>query len=342
LQIILSAVEELNSNVDLRTLPERALTAASKVIAADSVAFTGISYSGEYAGIGWENSDAIAPADVEIFTQYMHEQPLFDAYVVKRRTETLKITDLISPEEFKRTNIYNEFYRRVGVTNQLVAPMQISKDFLITCSINTITEDFSERDRLILTLIAPHFANAIRNSFAYERLSSALDSENCGVVAVSEKAKPIFISELARRLFKKYFSAERHETDTLPETLRNWIKQIDLTIKKNEFDIPPMPLRITNQSGELSVRFAYNTTTRERTLILEEKKFISPKMIKHFHLTRREAEILFWIMQGKTDDVIATLCGISLRTVQKHVEHIYTKMGVENRTSAMLKILDSQ
>ena len=69
LQIILSAVEELNSNVDLRTLPERALTAASRVISADSVAFTGISYDGEYAGIGWENSGAISPADVEIFAQ---------------------------------------------------------------------------------------------------------------------------------------------------------------------------------------------------------------------------------------------------------------------------------
>jgi DNA-binding CsgD family transcriptional regulator len=63
-------------------------------------------------------------------------------------------------------------------------------------------------------------------------------------------------------------------------------------------------------------------------------------MFDSFGLTRREAEILFWIMQGKTDPVIADICRISLRTVHKHVENIYIKMGVETRTAAMLKALE--
>lgn len=63
-------------------------------------------------------------------------------------------------------------------------------------------------------------------------------------------------------------------------------------------------------------------------------------MYNQLHLTRREDEILFWITQGKSDDVMATLCGISPRTVHKHVENIYKKLGVETRTSAMLKALE--
>ncbi len=62
-------------------------------------------------------------------------------------------------------------------------------------------------------------------------------------------------------------------------------------------------------------------------------------MFEKFNLTRREAEILSWIAQGKTDDVISTLCRISLRTVHKRVEHIYAKLRVETRTGAMLKAL---
>jgi DNA-binding NarL/FixJ family response regulator len=303
-------------------------------------AFTGATYSGEYAGIAWENSGTISPADIEIFAQYMHENPLVAAFLYEHRREILKITDLISPEKFQRTNVFNEFYQRVNVGNQLVAPLPISNELFMSCSINTSKEDFSERDKSALTLLAPHLINAVRNAFAYERLNSALETENCGIVAINAKGKPLFVSRFARRLFKKYFAEEKREMDSLPETLRAWIKQIDLTVKKNEFNLPPQPFKVANRNGELTIRFVYNTVTRERTLMFEEKRFVSPKMLEHFHITKREAEILFLITQGKTDSVIATLCGISLRTVQKHVENIYIKLGVETRTAAMLRVLE--
>lgn len=85
----------------------------------------------------------------------------------------------------------------------------------------------------------------------------------------------------------------------------------------------------------------FNSATRETTIMLEEKSFHSPKLFAHLPLTWREAEILFWVTQGKTDAVIAMLCGISRRTVEKHVENIYTKLGVETRTAAMLKALEN-
>ncbi|CAN5240326.1 hypothetical protein BH20ACI1_BH20ACI1_02440 [soil metagenome] len=44
--------------------------------------------------------------------------------------------------------------------------------------------------------------------------------------------------------------------------------------------------------------------------------------------------------QGKTNIKIGMLCKISRRTVQKHVEHIYDKLGVETRTAAMLRALE--
>ena len=48
----------------------------------------------------------------------------------------------------------------------------------------------------------------------------------------------------------------------------------------------------------------------------------------------RGAEILFWMSEGKTDAVIAQLGGISIRTVHKHRENIFIKLGVETRTAA--------
>lgn len=116
-ETLLSAIAGLNSDLDSQTLPQRAISAASKIIEADSVAFTGFSYSGEYEGLVWENSESISGEDLEIFSQHYQENPLMNALIIERRPETLQITDLISAEEFQRTNVYNEFYKRVGVTN---------------------------------------------------------------------------------------------------------------------------------------------------------------------------------------------------------------------------------
>lgn len=51
-------------------------------------------------------------------------------------------------------------------------------------------------------------------------------------------------------------------------------------------------------------------------------------------LTGREAEVLLWISRGKANREISEILGISPRTVNKHLERIFEKMGIENRTSA--------
>jgi len=53
-----------------------------------------------------------------------------------------------------------------------------------------------------------------------------------------------------------------------------------------------------------------------------------------FRLTAREAEVLYWVVQGKTNRDIGDILGTSPRTVHKHLEHVFEKLGVETRTAA--------
>lgn len=57
-------------------------------------------------------------------------------------------------------------------------------------------------------------------------------------------------------------------------------------------------------------------------------------LVRLFALTSREAEVLYWLTLGKTNRDISTILGLSPRTVNKHLEQIFQKMGVDNRTSA--------
>ena len=53
-----------------------------------------------------------------------------------------------------------------------------------------------------------------------------------------------------------------------------------------------------------------------------------------FALTEREAEVLLWVGKGKANREIALILAMSPRTVNKHLEQIFRKLGVDNRTSA--------
>jgi DNA-binding CsgD family transcriptional regulator len=57
-----------------------------------------------------------------------------------------------------------------------------------------------------------------------------------------------------------------------------------------------------------------------------------------FALTERESQVAYWIAEGKTNGEIGVILGIGARTVKKHVEHILAKLGVENRTTAALRL----
>lgn len=58
------------------------------------------------------------------------------------------------------------------------------------------------------------------------------------------------------------------------------------------------------------------------------------RLSEGFGLTAREAEVLLWLSHGKTNRDIADILSVSARTVNKHLEQVFHKMGVDNRTSA--------
>jgi len=66
---------------------------------------------------------------------------------------------------------------------------------------------------------------------------------------------------------------------------------------------------------------------------------LDPEMLARHALTLREAEVLQWVSAGKTDRDVAALLDCSPRTVHKHLQRIYTKLGVETRTAAVMRMV---
>lgn len=76
-------------------------------------------------------------------------------------------------------------------------------------------------------------------------------------------------------------------------------------------------------------------------LSIEEEAFLpfSAQSLEALGLTRRESEVLYWLIQDKQNTEIAATLGIQIGTLKKHIEHIYTKLGVQTRSAAVLSAL---
>jgi DNA-binding NarL/FixJ family response regulator len=73
---------------------------------------------------------------------------------------------------------------------------------------------------------------------------------------------------------------------------------------------------------------------KQRTPLGFAPDFSSPTPLENLGLTPREAEILLWVAQGKSNPEISIITGAAENTVKKHLQHIFEKLGVDTRNAA--------
>lgn len=89
--------------------------------------------------------------------------------------------------------------------------------------------------------------------------------------------------------------------------------------------------------GERRLVLSYAGAVTGGFLFMLEVSHLEPEAVPladAFNLTPRELEVLLWVSRCKTNRDIGDILGLSPRTVNKHLEHIYEKLGVETRTAA--------
>jgi DNA-binding CsgD family transcriptional regulator len=70
-----------------------------------------------------------------------------------------------------------------------------------------------------------------------------------------------------------------------------------------------------------------------------DRNFLSPSAFRRFGLTEREGEVIGLVAYGRMNAEIGANLGISPRTVQRHLENVYDKLGVRTRTGVIGHLL---
>jgi len=180
----------------------------------------------------------------------------------------------------------------------------------------------------LLARIRVHLANA-RTTY---RSRLALGLAGRSLVALDADAALVWCTPQAEALFVEVDPAWTPESRALPLALVGAAQSLlaadpgqpgaGLRVSVGAFEIDLAPVE-SDRPGETLIRVSE---------VREDGKII--QLQKHGGLTRREAEVLLWVSYGKTNKTISEILGISPRTVNKHLEQVFRKLGVETRAAA--------
>ena len=184
---------------------------------------------------------SIFARELQQFDRLIHQHPLVNFHSTYPGGGAWRISDSLSQTAFRRTAIYNEYYRSIGIDQVMAVPIIASRDLVMSFVLNRKGRDFSDSERSLMNRMQPALANLYRLAVAAAH-----------AVAPAAPAATI--------------------------------------------------------AGQV--------------------------------LTPRERQILQWIAAGKSDRQVATILAMSVRTVQKHLQNIYIKLGVENRTAAAMRVAE--
>lgn len=209
--------------------------------------------------------------------------------------------------------------------------------------LNRTQRNFTEDDRTLLNLIRPHMYYAYRNLQQWANLQAQIDqlmelNAFVGIIILSPDSQIQKITDRAVRLLEQYFPIEWSNRHYLPESLQQYYQQSMAQLFQPDLDATTLPsLEQFQSNSRLVVRLISHPPQAEVVLTLEEyvTSSLSIDSFRQIGLTRRESEILFYLVEGQSNKEIAQQLNRESGTIKKHLENLYKKLGVGDRTQAI-------
>lgn len=272
----------------------------------------------------------------------------------------LRYSDVTQYYKFVRTEYYNDFLAPQPIHFGMFLYLQSSSKLLGRISIFRPKRytNFSERNVKIAELIAPHVSFALENAEMYEKIKEERDFfrmiDQCsfyGILILNKRIEPIFINQRAKELIESLGDQGPLFEDSffLPREVKEDCLKLVEALEHGE--IIPLPKnRVTLFSPQHHFSFRSQVVHQnfgiecQTLLMVSIEKLnwmnIDEKALQEtYQLTGREIEIVTCVVEGLKNAEIADRLFISEVTVKKHIQNIFEKMEINNRTSLIQKIL---
>jgi DNA-binding CsgD family transcriptional regulator len=309
--------------------PSELLDRLRELVPCEGVFYDELDYAGErvvdYEACSRGREIDASESEVELganFWTLMHQHPICSYQIRTGDLTAHKLSDLVTRRQWHRLELYTEFFRPYGVEHRLAVGLPAAPSRAKTLFFDRFgNHDFSERDRLVLNRLRPQLI-ALDAAARERRLAAGLLShqEGVGLIVLQPSGHIEFATPVATRLLARFFGDPADAR--LPDPVRDWLGRTSFRVNGNGLPSPAStPLRVERGDRQLTIRLA-----GDRNLLL----------VEHIAtLTSRERQIVHHLAEGRSNAEISERLTIAPTTVRKHLENIYAKLGVRNRTAAV-------
>lgn len=266
--------------------------------------------------------EAVGRADYQAFQWLVHQHPMLRLVRVSGHGGPWRLSDVVTQRQWHDLGLYHEFFRPMRVDYQVAftagdprAPAAAALAF------NRAGRDFDDRDLAVLRAALPMFRLLHRLTTERRRTAAAqlaLDQRSAkGVVVLGPAGHLEWLDRLAEEAVRLVPHLQLTPGGLPAPALLDWLAG------------PAASLRLSTGGDTVVVVERGPDIDDRRTLLLEMWHDVSADA-----LTSREHEILTLVADGLSNRQVAHRLSISPRTVEKHLEHAYSKLGVHTRLAA--------
>ncbi|HEX3722705.1 MAG TPA: helix-turn-helix transcriptional regulator [Nitrolancea sp.] len=338
---LLQAAEILGEQRTLDTFPMAAISAAQLLVSGISHAYTEVDLTQRRTYGLMDPLDSVPTPDlIDVMDAFVFQHPLITTFSQTQTADAQMISDFLKLHDYHRLEIYGDFYRLLDTEDQLAIQMETPSNRVVGLVVNRDRASFSERERMLFTLLRPHLIQSYRNATALSLLDDMATASGQQAIWVTADCRVARATYGVQALFDSYFGRQRVPGAGLPDYLIDWLAS---QRRRDGVDVrATQPLQILGPDGSLTVRFVTAPAGGLDMLMLNEQRSMFPEnAFATLGLSARQTDVVRWVVNGKTSAEIGELLGMKSRTVEKHLENIFVRLDVTSRAALVARALQS-
>lgn len=335
----MQVVGELGRLRDLCDYPRTVVGLVRSLIACDHASYNAIELQSGRATLVVDPSDAVWSGGAEEFARLGAQNAMLAHVARTGDRHALVLSDFMTRRALHGTELYADVYRRIPMEYQLamglrspLKPAGHSPREVVGLSLGRIRRDFTGSERRLLETLQPHLSSTLErlHELALLRATIAADPQaSSRWLLLVDEATVVWASPAAAERLGVTAGAR------VPPPLRSWLAA-EREGRANG------GATITVSDVQLLPRLAAGAYSNlDAVHLTPQAESIAPSALRSLGLTRRQADVLAEALRGQTAAEIADALALSRRTVEKHFEAIYARLGASNRSEAIVTALQA-
>jgi DNA-binding CsgD family transcriptional regulator len=342
---VLRCVHDLHAETDAARLPVHLLRSVGQLIPNQLAGFTlvdptfGESSCHLLPAEPWDANDV-----VRRFQEHILDHPVVQHAQRTRDGTARAISDFLTARQFHATGLYRSLFGPMGLEDQLSIGMVGTTGPIIGLSFNRARRGFSARDREVLNLVRPHVLQAylhgrelqLLRNLDGNRRGTVVDQLPIGLVCVDARGSVTWSTDPAREMLRNHYADAADSLHVLPEAIRVWLRYVRMPGGRT-----PLTRHVLSVRGgaDLSARWCPLKDGQGVVTLQEVPQPAVDLPLDTFGLSSREADAMRCLLHGASVAGTAAQLGIKPRTVEKHLERIFRKLGVNSLSAACVTVL---